>query len=515
MAEIFINEFHYDDSTAAGDTGERIEVIVPTGTVLSDYSIVLYNGTSNPAAAVTYGTATLLSTGLSTDLGNGLTAVFVSYPTNGIQNGGSDGIALIGPGSSVVEFLSYEGVITASNGPAAGRTSVDVGVSETNATAPGTSLQRTGTGSDSTQFTFAPSQTATFGSANTGQTLIAAIAGDETSNSLSGTAANDVLRGRGGDDVLAGSAGNDLLDGGADSDTVNYSGFTEVVTVNLNVTAAQAVTATKSDTLTSIENAIGGILADRLTGTSAANVLTGGDGDDVLAGGGGDDVLEGGDGADALFGGLGVDTMRGGLGNDSYQVNDVGDIVDETGGSGIDGVKAFVDYVLPEGIERLILAGVAAVGTGNALDNTLIGRAAADTLSGMDGNDVITGGLGRDVMTGGAGFDTFVFNTLQDSVIATSRSDRITDFSLADGDNIYLVAIDANTLNGAGDDAFSFIGGAGFTVGVAGQLRSFYNSFLQAQVVQGEVNGDGVADFQILVESAVPIFFDVADNFFL
>ena len=53
QAEVFINEFHYDDSTASGDTGERIEVVATAGETLSSYRVYLYNG-STPTAAVTY-----------------------------------------------------------------------------------------------------------------------------------------------------------------------------------------------------------------------------------------------------------------------------------------------------------------------------------------------------------------------------------------------------------------------------------------------------------------------------
>ena len=68
-----------------------------------------------------------------------------SYPQDGLQNGGNDGFALVDNLGHVVELLSYEGVFTASNGPAAGMTSVDVGVSEPG-NAAGTSIQRSPTG---------------------------------------------------------------------------------------------------------------------------------------------------------------------------------------------------------------------------------------------------------------------------------------------------------------------------------------------------------------------------------
>jgi len=52
-AEVFINEFHYDDATSSGDVGERIEVVATAGETLSNYRIYLYNG-SSPSSATTY-----------------------------------------------------------------------------------------------------------------------------------------------------------------------------------------------------------------------------------------------------------------------------------------------------------------------------------------------------------------------------------------------------------------------------------------------------------------------------
>jgi hypothetical protein len=51
---------------------------------------------------------------------------FVSVNEAGIQNGGSDGIALVDNSNNVVQFISYEGTVTASNGPASGKIFTDV-----------------------------------------------------------------------------------------------------------------------------------------------------------------------------------------------------------------------------------------------------------------------------------------------------------------------------------------------------------------------------------------------------
>ena len=164
---IFINEFHYDDSTAAGDTNEFVEVAGPAGTDLTGWSIVLYNGGGTPVGQ-TYDTDALPSPIPAQQGGYGTVAI--TYATNGIQNGSPDGIALVN-GTTVVQFLCYEGTFTASNGPASGMTCTDVGVAETNSTAPGSSLHLTGSGTTYGNFTWAATTANTKGSPNTGQTF--------------------------------------------------------------------------------------------------------------------------------------------------------------------------------------------------------------------------------------------------------------------------------------------------------------------------------------------------------
>lgn len=168
QADVFINELHYDDSTPAGDVGEAIEVVATGGEDLSTYRLYLYNG-STPSAATIYAN-NAVPAGTAAGCGKASIAT-VTYPTNGLQNGANDGIALVDASGKVIQFISYEGTITASGGPAAGLTSQNIPVSESNSTAPGTSLQLTGSGSQYTHFTWAGSAAQTFGACNTGQTF--------------------------------------------------------------------------------------------------------------------------------------------------------------------------------------------------------------------------------------------------------------------------------------------------------------------------------------------------------
>lgn len=167
-AEVFINEIHYDNS--GSDTGERIEVVATSGENLASYRLYLYNG-ATPSSA-TYYDNDLLPSGSTVTCGGSVRIATLSYAANGIQNGANDGVALVNGSGQVVQFLSYEGAITASNGPAAGRTSSNLPVSE-NESPSNTSLQLGGSGNSYAQFTWRASATQTFGACNTNQTFSA------------------------------------------------------------------------------------------------------------------------------------------------------------------------------------------------------------------------------------------------------------------------------------------------------------------------------------------------------
>jgi predicted extracellular nuclease len=176
-ATVFISEIHYDN--VGTDAGEAVEIFGPAGTDLSTWSIVLYNG-NVPAAAVTYDSDAL--TGTIPDLGSGFGVVILSYPSNGIQNGTADGIALV-EGTTVRQLLSYEGTFTASNGPAAGLTSTDIGVAEAGTEAAGQSLQLIGTGTTYGSLTWQGPNTSSFGAINTGSVAPPPPGGDNCPNS--------------------------------------------------------------------------------------------------------------------------------------------------------------------------------------------------------------------------------------------------------------------------------------------------------------------------------------------
>ncbi|GAB4532226.1 MAG: hypothetical protein Fur0018_20750 [Anaerolineales bacterium] len=174
---VFINELHYDNSGT--DTGEGAEVAGPAGTDLTGWSLVAYNGSDGAS----YGTVNL--SGVIPDLQNGFGAVFFAF--SGLQNGAPDGIALVDNTSTVVQFLSYEGAFTATDGQAVGMTSTDIGVAETGTTASGYSLQLQGSGSVYSDFTWGGPIASTYDAVNTGQTFVGGAPTSDLTIAKSGT----------------------------------------------------------------------------------------------------------------------------------------------------------------------------------------------------------------------------------------------------------------------------------------------------------------------------------------
>ncbi|RMI03491.1 calcium-binding protein (plasmid) [Sinorhizobium meliloti] len=239
-----------------------------------------------------------------------------------------------------------------------------------------------------------------------------------------GTQFADSMIGSSIDETFVGLGGRDAINGGAGVDTVRYDrdaqvGATKGVTVNLTTGVAQDSFGSQ-DTLSGIENVRGTNFKDSITGNSSANFLR------AFAG------------ADTLNGATGADVMRGGAGDDTYYVDNGGDIVDENAdsGAGIDTVRSGISFSIANttaakgSVENLQLIGTGAInGTGNALNNVLIGNNAANTLNGDAGDDLINGGLGNDTLIGSTGLDTFSFST---GLNATTNVDTINGFSVAE-----------------------------------------------------------------------------------
>ncbi len=383
----------------------------------------------------------------------------------------------------------------------------------------------------------------------TGNSANNAIIGNSAANILTGGAGNDVLDGAGGIDTLIGGLGDDIFIVDVAGEVVTERANEGIDTVRASLTYSLGANVENLIlTGTAAINGIGNSANNILTGNSAANLLNGGMGSDTMVGGFGDDTylvdvagdvvtelanqgtdtvqagvsyslganiehliltgetaingngnslnntITGNSAANSLDGGAGADRLIGGLGDDIYFVDNAGDVVTELASQGTDTVNSSVTYSLAANVENLTLTGTGAIsGTGNELNNIILGNAGANVLSGGAGRDFLTGGGGKDSLTGGSGADAFIFTALTDSSMAAL--DLITDFNRADGDTIDLSRIDANSAL-AGDQAFSFV--TAFSK-QAGQATLSYNAATNTTTFSGDVNGDGVADFVLQI----------------
>ena len=241
--------------------------------------------------------------------------------------------------------------------------------------------------------------------------------GNALSNRLVGNDGNNVLDGRGGYDQMAGGKGDD---------TYVVDNFSDYVQENADEGTDQVRSAVSYQLGWSVEN-LTLLGSDNLdgTGNDQANSLTGNAGDN------------------RLDGQTGADTMAGGLGDDVYVVDNAGDVVTEAAASGLDRVEtSLAAYTLAANVEDLSLYvgwrdGVARNGTGNSLDNVILGSegvniirggAGNDQLFGFDGNDTLQGGIGDDTLDGGGdGNDVYYVDSASDQVVeaAAGGTDKV------------------------------------------------------------------------------------------
>lgn len=204
---------------------------------------------------------------------------------------------------------------------------------------------------------------------------------------------------------IEGFGGNDTINTGAGHDTV-YGGAGNDVITNPH---------------------------DGLAYGATTSYLRGDDGNDTIKGGHGFDDINGNKGDDRCMGGGGSDWVVGGQGNDVLY----GDF------DNIPAVTTADDIVYGNLGDDTCYGGVGA--------DWVRGGQGADVLYGDDGNDWMAGDRGNDTVTGGAGADVFYG-------FAGIGLDRVTDFSIAQGDRIQLAPGTAYTLRQDGANAVVDLG---------------------------------------------------------
>ena len=370
------------------------------------------------------------------------------------------------------------------------------------------------------------------GTTSLGGTLTVAnvehVVGGDYRDHFLGNDQDNELRGGNNDDYLEGRGGADRLDGGNGYDSAQYVSASSGVRVDLSL-ATQAATYLVNGTSVSNGDAAGDILVsiEDLRGSNYADVLkgrttTGASSNESFLGNGGNDIIEGRTGGDFIDGGSAFDFA-------SYETSSSGVSISLARGNSVG--SAYFGHAAGDtlvNIEGLIGSAYGDILNASDANNELRGNAGNDQLRGYGGNDIIDGGsgsdkiwggTGRDSLTGGSGSDTFVFE-LGDSNGTFNQRDVIDGFQRdwflglvrVQGDLIDLSNIDARPATTA-NDAFTFIGGSDFYG--AGQVRvtqalsangvDYYN------LVQAEVNGDGIADLQVSVFSNLEASLTSAD----
>ncbi|MDP3090492.1 MAG: calcium-binding protein [Nitrospira sp.] len=273
------------------------------------------------------------------------------------------------------------------------------------------------------------------------------LLGDAGNDTLSGDYGNDILDGGTGDDILAGGDGNDQLNGGAGSDSLAggaggdvyvfgrgsgrdfaYGDGEDVIRLMSDV-APSDVTITRSGAaiylrINGTQDEIGTYL-DPNDPTLRIGQVEFSDGmiwsqatlfQKALS-------IVGTNGPDFLDGTSLQETLSGGQGDDTYYRFAPQDTIIEASSEGLDTVIGLDGVTLPANVENLTLyedgtlVGGAERGTGNALNNILIGNHADNVLDGGAGNDTLIGGSifidelggalgdGSDILIGGEGDD--------------------------------------------------------------------------------------------------------------
>jgi Ca2+-binding RTX toxin-like protein len=232
---------------------------------------------------------------------------------------------------------------------------------------------------------------------------------EEGDDTLEGDDGDDYLNGGLGNDYLSGGNNNDLIYGWNDADRVNGGNGDDIIFGGYG-----------NDTLDGglgLNSIYGEIGDDNLIGGGNNNFLYGGDGNDWLLCYGGNDSFYGDNGDDNFTIIGGKNSLYGGSGNDTYYLYVVGTeaLLAENANEGKDSVYAINSYTLGGNIENLFLSKyrpdlISLNGTGNSLDNQIVGEDGINILTGNAGNDTLTGSKGDDTLIGNENNDVYIID---------------------------------------------------------------------------------------------------------
>jgi len=374
------------------------------------------------------------------------------------------------------------------------------------------------------------------------------VIGNANDDTLIGNSGNNILEGIDGNDILRGGDGADTLHGGSftvlplplfmGSDDVNLDGI-DIADYSVDPSGVSvdlgAGTATdgwdNSDSLISIDGAIGSEFADTLLGDSRDNIFEGRGGDDTMSGGAGaDSYVLSNDGNDGAA--FGLDIITDFNVSEDYisaeQFPDLQSIADLTISQ--DGADALVTF---DASNEVRLTGVLAsalgasnfvfaeslniVGTEN--DDSLVGGDGNDSLAGLGGNDNLDGGAGNDVVDGGSGSD-FIRGGAGNDTLSGGLDNDWDDFRGDGGDDVINIGTGGSyveggagndtitgsndwwdhVVGGEGDDILIDPDGSGFLIGgpgndtIDGQAAYLYDpagSAVNLDGVTWDIFGDG------------------------
>jgi Ca2+-binding RTX toxin-like protein len=226
----------------------------------------------------------------------------------------------------------------------------------------------------------------------------------------------------------------------------------------------------------------------------------------------GNDTINGGSGRDTILITSGEDSVNGGSDKDFLDCRTLAGAVNINLAAGT--------FFHPNGEDLITLVSIEDV-RGSSFNDTIVGGLAIDYLIGHVGNDALNGGgssdlleggAGQDTMTGGAGSERFIFKAVTESGTSAATRDIITDFTVnpaagtAFVDRLDMGVIDAQA-GFAGNQAFTFIGGAAFTA--EGQIRAIQSG--ANTIVEVNTTGATVAEMTIQLSNFTVANLTVAD----